>query len=346
MAEPANVTALATAPAKSKSEQFMAQVLPPDRKSELRRSLPAHVSPERFERNLFNAVMQNPALMNYAPGLVFREVSKAAALGLYLDPQLGEAYIIEGYDGKLKAKAPQLRIGYRGVMKLARQSEEVATIYAHEVCQNDEIECVLGDQKRLNHKPTLFADRGPVIGFYSVVKYKDGTTDFEPMTRAQIDAIRARSDGYKAFQNGLIKSTPWSTDYDEMAKKTAIRRLMKRCPQSPELASAWQYENGAEGDGGMVDVTPETPAIASPADLDGALAAETPAVVEAEAPAVDLTALRDAARPWFKKFKDATTQAAVDELLADPDWQALNTELAEHDPETLGKIAKHFTKEA
>lgn len=270
MAEPVNVTPLTTAPAKSKSEQYIAQVLPPDRKAELRRSLPAHVSPERFERNLFNAVMQNPALMNYAPALVFREISKAAALGLYLDPQLGEAYIIESYDGKLKAKAPQLRIGYRGVMKLARQSEEIAAIYAHEVCQNDEVECVLGDQKSLVHKPRLFGDRGPVIGFYAVVKYKDGTSDFEPMTRAQIDAIRARSDGYKAFQNGLIKSTPWSTDYDEMAKKTAIRRLMKRCPQSPELASAWQYETGAEGND-MVDVTPPAASLPAPQAIDAAL---------------------------------------------------------------------------
>ena len=89
------------------------------------------------------------------------------------------------------------------------------------------------------------------------------------------------------------------------------------------------------------DVTP-----ASPADLDASLAQEAPAVVEAEAPAVDVGALRQAATPWYRKFRDAETQAAVNKLLADPDWQALNTTLAEHDPETRGKIAKHFTKEA
>jgi hypothetical protein len=88
------------------------------------------------------------------------------------------------------------------------------------------------------------------------------------------------------------------------------------------------------------DVTPAA------ADLDAALAQEAPAVIEAEAPAVDLSAIRQAARPWFKRFKDADTQAAVNELLADPDWQALNTELAEHDPETMAKISPHFTKEA
>ena len=89
------------------------------------------------------------------------------------------------------------------------------------------------------------------------------------------------------------------------------------------------------------DVTP-----ASPADLDASLAAEPPPVVEPETPAVDLGELRHAARPWFKRFKDAENQAAVNELLADPDWQALSDALTAHDPETLGKIAAHFTKEA
>lgn len=323
MTEPANNLAVLPV-AKSKSEQFMAQVLPPERKAELRRSLPAHVSPDRFERNLFNAIMQNPALMNYAPALVFREVSKAAALGLLLDPQMGEAYIIEAYDGKLKAKAPQLRIGYRGVMKLARQSEEIAMIYAHEVCANDEIECVLGDQKRLVHKPNLFADRGPVIGYYAVVKYKAGDTDFEPMTQKQIEAIRNRSDAWKAFANGIIKSTPWSTDHDEMAKKTAIRRLMKRCPQSPDLASAWLHEDEAEGNTPgkeMIDVTPP----ATPQSIDAQLEAAAEESGRADGP--------PPSEPHPEATREGTDSAATSDEPLDP--KACRTLIGTLDAESL-----------
>lgn len=226
------------------------------RANELFRALPKHVSPDRFQRNLVNALMQNPDMLKYDPRFVYREVSKAAALGLLLDPQLGEAYIVPVWNGKSGRQEPQLRVGYRGIIKLARQSGEISNIYAHEVHENDEIECDLGVDKRLIHKPLLFGERGAVVGYYAVVKFKDGESDFEPMTLGQIHAIRDKSDGWRAFKAGKIKSTPWSTDEGEMAKKTVIKRLSKRVPQSPDLATALSFENDASRDGGNLgDVT-------------------------------------------------------------------------------------------
>src|SRR4051812_18952710 len=143
-------------------EEFVLKVLPEYRLEELSLSLPSHIKPAMFRRNLLNAVMINPNLMGYLPGLLFREVSKAAALGLLLDPQLGEAYIVEAYNYKTRQVEPQLRIGYRGLCKLARQSGEVSLIYAHEVCERDFIEAYMGSDKQLVHKPELFTDRGPV----------------------------------------------------------------------------------------------------------------------------------------------------------------------------------------
>lgn len=272
-------TALKTAApstALSPVEQFKLQILPPDKAAQIARALPPHIRPERFERNLLNALMQTPDLMKCDPRMVYREVSKSAALGLLLDPQLGEAYLIVGWNGRTQSKEPQLRIGYRGVMKLARQSGDVAAIYAHEVCANDEIECLLGDNKKLVHKPTLFGERGPVIGFYSVVRFKDGETDFEPMTIEQVNQVRDNySDGWKAFKNNKIKSTPWSTSYDEMAKKTVIRKLLKRIPQSPDLMmDAMRVEDEAES---PRDITPLPAAdIASPAADVAAMLAAVP----------------------------------------------------------------------
>lgn len=242
----------------TKLDQLRMEILPPEREHSFFASLPAHVKPERFMRNLDIALMQNQKLMALEPRLIFREISKAAALGLYLDPQLGEAYLIEAWNGKAKRAEPQLRIGYRGLIKLGRQSGEISQIYAHEVHANDVFKASLGDDKKLIHEPDIFGDRGPIVGYYAVVKYKDGDTDFEPLTIAQAHGIRDRSDGWKAFKDGKIKSTPWATDEVEMSKKTAIRRLTKRIPQSPELAEALRIEDAAEH-GEMVRVAAPPP---------------------------------------------------------------------------------------
>lgn len=237
-----------------RTEHFVAAVLA-DKTGVLEKSLPAHIKPQRFRRNLSTAVAQHPKLLQCEPAAVFLEVAKAAALGLLLDPQLGEAYLITGWskDGDV----PQLRLGYRGLIKLARQSGEVASIYAHEVCDLDRFSVALGTDKKLIHEPNYLTERGKVIMYYAVVHYRDGVSDFEPMSMKEILAIRDRSDAYRAFKAGKIKSTPWSTDEGEMAKKTVLRRLLKRIPQSPELADALAAE-----DAEFVEVTPtrvETP---------------------------------------------------------------------------------------
>lgn len=227
-------------------ELYTAQVMGDESASaELFRSLPSHIPPERFKRNFVNALMQNPDMLKYEPRLVYREVSKSAALGLLLDPQLGECYIVPVWNGKAGRAEPQLRVGYRGIIKLAKQSGEVSSIYAHEVHENDEFVCKLGSHKQLVHEPNLFGERGRIVGYYAVVKFKDGETDFEPMTVEQVHAIREKSDGWRAFKSGKIKSTPWSTDEGEMAKKTVIKRLLKRVSQSPDLTSALNLENDA-----------------------------------------------------------------------------------------------------
>lgn len=237
---------VATIPTRSRVEVYVDTVLTPDRLHGIARDLPSHIKPDLFKRNLLNAIMINPKLMDHEAGYVFREVSKAAGLGLYLDPALGEAYIVEAYDFRAKKVLPQLRIGYRGLTKLVRQSGAVSQVYAHEVRANDYIDCDQGTEKRLVHKPVLFSDRGAVVGYYAVALFTDHGFDFEPMSKEQTLAIRDRSDAYKAFKEGKIKSTPWSTDEDEMSKKTVIRRLAKRLPQSPELAEAIRIEDAAE----------------------------------------------------------------------------------------------------
>jgi recombination protein RecT len=240
------VNAVATIRQPTRLEKFMGDMLPNDQRDSFYAVLPRHISPDRFERAVANVLMNNPEMMAADPRLIFREISKVVGLGLMLDPQLGEAYLIMGWNGKTRQKEPQVRIGYKGLIKLAKQSGEILNIYAREVHEKDEVECLQGDENRLIHKPKLFTDRGPIVGYYAAVKFRNGEFDFEPMDIPQIHAIRDRSDGWKAYADGKIKSTPWSTDEGEMAKKTVLRRLQKRLSQSPELVEAVSIEDKAE----------------------------------------------------------------------------------------------------
>jgi recombination protein RecT len=156
-----------------------------------------------------------------------------AQLGLEPDGVLGQAYLVP-FRGKV-----QFIAGYRGLLTLARNSGEISSIQAHEVCQNDEFSYGYGLNEHLDHKPAE-GERGEVTHFYAYAKFKDGGHVFEVMTRRQVEAVRDKSEGYRAFKSGAIKSTPWGDHFVEMGRKTAIRRISKYLPLSVQKAASFE----------------------------------------------------------------------------------------------------------
>ena len=73
---------------------------------------------------------------------------------------------------------------------------------------------------------------------YAVANLKNGGIQFEVMSRSEIEAIRKQS---KAGTSG-----PWVNHWDEMAKKTVIRRLFKYLPVSIEAARAVEVDEKAD----------------------------------------------------------------------------------------------------
>lgn len=120
-------------------------------------------------------------------------------------------------------------IGYRGMIDLARRSGQIASLSARVVREGDEFSFEFGLDEKLIHRPGENED-APVTHVYAVARLKDGGTQFEVMTRKQIELVRSLS---KAGNNG-----PWVTHWEEMAKKTAIRRLFKYLPVSIEIQRA------------------------------------------------------------------------------------------------------------
>lgn len=232
--------------------------------------LPRHITPDRLIRIVTSACSRTPELLDCDPRSVVLATAQAAALGLEPNTPLGLSYLVPF------KKQAQFIPGYRGLIRLAIQSGEVQSIQARTVHERDICEIEYGTNQRLVHTPYMGSDgAGDAIAFYAVAELKNGSKLFEFMTRAEIDALRRRS---KASNDG-----PWVTDYDEMAKKTVIRRLCKTLPLSEEkLARSLEHQARAEsGDGpdfsdvAVIDVPAEEPSQPGvPADRGEALAAK------------------------------------------------------------------------
>ncbi|MCH8136903.1 MAG: recombinase RecT, partial [Proteobacteria bacterium] len=208
-------------------------------KPQLALALPKHLTPDRLLRVTMTAIQNNPKLLDCDRTSLFAAVMTSAQLGLEPDGVLGQAYLVP-YAGKV-----QFIPGYKGYLQLARQSGEISTIQAHEVCANDQFDYAYGLNERLDHVPAD-GDRGEITHFYAYAKYKDGGHIFEVMTRADVDAVRDNAQAYKAFKAKKIKSTPWVDHYIQMGRKTAIRRLANYLPLSVQRAAVLDaaYEQG------------------------------------------------------------------------------------------------------
>lgn len=189
---------------------------------EIKKALPSVITPERFTRMVFTALSSNKKLQACTPESFLGAMMQAAQLGVEPNTPIGQAYLIP-YGNQV-----QFQLGYKGLIDLAYRSGEVQSIQAHEVHENDTFEYELGLNPKLKHVPAM-KDGGPVILYYAVIKLKNGGEGFEVMSREDVDQFaRAKS---KTYKNG-----PWQTDFDEMAKKTVLKKVLKYAPLKSDFA--------------------------------------------------------------------------------------------------------------
>lgn len=217
----------------------------PAMKSQIQAALPKHMTPERMARIVTTEIRKNPALVKCERNSFLGAVIQCAQLGLEPGNSLGHAYILP-YDKREKQNGnwvtvrtdAQLIIGYRGMIDLARRSGQIISISARSVRQGDEFVYRFGLDEDLIHKPSEEVEDGDVTHVYAVAKLRDGGIQFEVMSTKQIESVRQQS---KAKDNG-----PWKTHWEEMAKKTVIRRLFKYLPVSVEIQRAVMLDEAAD----------------------------------------------------------------------------------------------------
>lgn len=264
-------------PAEKAKKDLASLLASPNVQKQFAMALPrVGITPERMTRFALTALNRSPALLKTAPQTFLACIVQSAQLGLDPSGITGEAYLVPYKD------TCTFIIGYRGLLKLARRSGKIVEAAAHVVHEKDAFDYQYGLDSKLTHKPSTEKDPGRITYAYAYAKFKDGGSAFEVMTREQIESVRAQS---KAGQNG-----PWVSHFDEMARKTAFRRLAKWLPLEPEdyraVELAAQEEQGIPQDLAG-SVVPATAADAQPADAtvsnsDGDLTDEEKKQIAAE----------------------------------------------------------------
>lgn len=207
-------------------------------RDQIKNALPQHLPVDRMVRVFFTALSINPKLYECTPRSLMGALIQCAQLGL--EPGvLGHAYLVPFKNKKLGTTEVQFIPGYKGLVDLTRRSGEVSTVMAQTVRKKDTFKFAFGLNPILEHTPSDQQDRGDISHIYAVIRLKDGGALFDVMTKAEVDAHRDRYS--KAAQDG-----PWVTNWDEMAKKTVLRRVCKLAPVSVETQHAVVLSETAE----------------------------------------------------------------------------------------------------
>jgi len=197
-------------------------------RGEIAKALPSTITSERFTRMVFTAISTNPALEKCTPASFLGAMMQSAQLGLEPNTPIGQAYLIPSKNKGVDEV--RFEIGYQGLIDLAYRSGEVEVIQSHIVYANDKFEYEYGLNPKLTHVPAD-GDRGEMVKVYAMFKLKDGGFGFEVMS---IDDVRKHA---QKFSQSYSKSfSPWHTNFEEMAKKTVLKKALKYAPKKTDFA--------------------------------------------------------------------------------------------------------------
>ena len=204
-------------------------------KPQIEAALPSVLTGERFSRMILSAMSTTPQLAACTPQSFLGAMVQAAQLGVEPNTPLGQAYLLPFRNkGVLEC---QFQLGYKGLIDLAYRSGAVNDIQAHEVYENDVFEYELGLTPILKHKPSM-KKRGEVIAYYAIYHTKDGGYGFEVMSK---EDIQKHAEGYSKSYKSTY--SPWTNNFDEMAKKTVIKKCLKYAPLKTEFIRQLAADN-------------------------------------------------------------------------------------------------------
>ena len=210
----------------TKSDQLVSTVS--KMRDQFKLALPSHIDPDKFIRVAQTQIRTNASLQKCSPVSIYSSLLKCAADGLYID----------GIHASLVpfGENCQYMVMLQGILKKIRQSGEVVSIEPDCVFEKDDFEYYKNEKGTVFlHRPNFKEDRGKFILTYSKAVLKDGSVMITVMSKNEIDKVR---DSSRSKNSG-----PWVQWYEEMAKKTVVRRQSKFLPNSTDLESMFKSDD-------------------------------------------------------------------------------------------------------
>ena len=152
----------------------------------------------------------------------------AATMDLSITPSLGQAYIVP-----FKGKAT-FQIGAKGLVQLAHRTGKYVALHAGKVYEGE-----LRGFDPITGEPEVgekISDN--VVGYVAYMRLVNGFEKTLFMTTAEIEAHA------KKYSQSYGKSySPWTTNFEAMASKTVLKKLLKDWgPLSQDMAEALQAD--------------------------------------------------------------------------------------------------------
>ena len=205
-----------------------------EREDEIAAVLPEHITLKRMIGVMANTIKANPDIRNASQASLIAAVIQTVQNGL--EPgNLGHCYYVtfnnKKRDGTV-VKEVQFIMGYRGIIELVNNAGKAVILSTECVYKNDHFEYAQGLNPVLVHVPAK-GDRGDLIGVYCTAKNLVANEKiFVFLAKEEIDKVR------KASRAGSSPYSPWTNWYEEMAKKTAVKRIAKLLPLSISVQRA------------------------------------------------------------------------------------------------------------
>jgi recombination protein RecT len=213
----------------------------------------ANLDADRLVKLAQAAISRTPDLAECTQLSVITALMRCSELGLEPNATLPQRrmWLVPRWNSKIRAKECIAQIDYRAELQLARDTGLVTGVVADEVRANDAFSFERGDEgeslTKFSHKPLLFGDRGPVIGYYAAARLEGGEVHFLSMSKAEVEAFR---DHYAPRNKEGRIIGPWASqkenEYAAMAKKTCLHRLWNLLPAGKNEAALRLQERLAE----------------------------------------------------------------------------------------------------
>lgn len=179
-------------------------------------------------------VAERAELQSCSPQSVIGAALRAATMRLWVDPSLGQAYIVP-YKGKAT-----LIIGYRGLIEMAMRTNKYRHINAIDV---DDGMVLIEDVVKGVHEVKRVAPGKKIVGYLAYLKMTNGYERSLYMTKEEVERHA------KKYSKSYGKpESPWSTEFDKMARKTVLRQLLKFGALDPITAQLGDEEEVIDAD--------------------------------------------------------------------------------------------------